>query len=263
MFGACWLSLLFDFMVPSRGTMVASDPPMPLVGATTSGSPEAAEAWAEELASELADRLESWAIEREKILAKLDIRSAKAARALSRSLRIVARALAASASLPSDPERKAVVARLVMLRRDALRLMSSGANASSHAEFLALEKLAQGEIPNGEDRPTLAPPEPMIAQLPDPTRSDEAGAENAHSRKTAPPQPHSSQVRSAEPRSLQGHSTLPPKSSSDQPTGSRNLISSHSAHFLQSSQPPGTRPSDTAAGGLGDYIARIRRLKGG
>ncbi len=222
---------------------------MPL-GGRPSGSPEAADAWAEELASELADRLESWAIEREKILAKLDVRGAKAARAMARSVRIIVRALATFPSA-NDPERRAVIARLVVVRRDALRLMSSGTNALSHDELLELERLGHDESsvdapPETEERPTLSPPQP--------------GPES-HYRDAAKPQASTASGGRWRVPSPRRQSTQPPRSASDQPTGSHSLDAARALESLRSSRAPGAAPSDEAAGGLGDYIARIRRLK--
>ncbi len=223
---------------------------MPL-GGRPSGSPEAADAWAEELAAELADRLESWAIEREKILAKLDVRGARAARAMARSVRIIVRALA-TFSNANDPERRAVIARLVIVRRDALRLMSSRTNALSQEELQEFLRLSQGEnvvepAPETEERATLSPPQ--------------LGPMESHYRDAAKPQADTASNKRWRVPSKRRHSTQPPRSASDQPTGSHSLDAALARESLRSSRAPGAAPSDEAAGGLGDYIARIRRLK--
>ncbi len=92
-------------------------------------TPGPTDAWAEEFAKELADQLEGWCFEREKILAKLDLRGAKIGRSMVRSLRVVARSLHESASNPADPARVEIMKRLVELRKDARKLMHEGAEA--------------------------------------------------------------------------------------------------------------------------------------
>lgn len=206
-------------------------------GRTGSLPPAATDAWARELAAELADRLDSWAMEREKILSKLDIRGAKAARALARSLRQIAKLLQLPPEATLDPERKTAGSRLVMLRRDALRLMSSGSGALTSSEIAELERQEPDEdegpatVDRGLDeteeskqRPTLSPPDPTS------TGGVPASAER---RKPSRDDDDDGPVTGAQtPDSLRGRRS-----------------------------PPAPAPQRTASG-LGDYIARIRKLKG-
>lgn len=92
-------------------------------------TPGSSDAWTDELARELADELEGWALEREGEVDKLDVPAARVAKSLVKSLRVVARALAASSTNPEDPGRREILARLVELRRDARRVMADGADA--------------------------------------------------------------------------------------------------------------------------------------
>ena len=98
-------------------------------------TPGPTDAWAEEFAKEVADQLEGWCFEREKVLAKLDLRAAKVGRSLVRSLRVVARSLNESAANPTDPARLEIMKRLVALRNDARKLMTDGVAAVEAAGF--------------------------------------------------------------------------------------------------------------------------------
>jgi hypothetical protein len=98
-------------------------------------TPGPTDAWAEEFAKELADQLEGWCFEREKVLAKLDLRAAKVGRALVRSLRTLARSLHESAAFPQDPARLEIMKRLVQLRHEARKLMTDGVEAVEAAGY--------------------------------------------------------------------------------------------------------------------------------
>lgn len=188
-------------------------------------------------------------MEREKILAKLDIRGAKAARLLSRSLRAIAKSLAVPAEASIDPERATAGARLVLLRRDALRLMSSGSGALTAAEIAELEKPDPVEDDDG--------PSTLDRAVPD----DDDGPAT---------------IERAVPTSQDGRATLVEEVSSSKerptlsppgpdPTSRRRaddeITGAHTPESLRA-QSPRPKPGAGAAGGLGDYIARIRKLKG-
>jgi hypothetical protein len=196
-------------------------------GRKPSLAPTATDGWARELAVELADRLDGWAMEREKILSKLDIRGAKAARGLARSLRQIAKLLGVPPEATNDPERKTAGSKLVLLRRDALKLMSSGADALSPAE---LAELAEQSEDDDAGPATL---------------DREVGDEESKERPTiSPPDPISSG-----PRKRKGDDD-------DVVTGA------HTPESLRARKPDPEPPSTKPGGGLGDYIARIRKLKG-
>lgn len=132
-------------------------------------TPGPTDSWAEEYARVLADQLEGWALEREKVIDRLDVRAARVARSLVRSLRIVARALAASSANPEDPGRPEIMARLMELREDARRLMSEGSEPLDGAILRDLD----GE-PTSAQRDLFAGREPPITISP-PTQSPPVG----------------------------------------------------------------------------------------
>jgi hypothetical protein len=86
--------------------------------------------WAEAIGGDLAERLDSFAFEREKILDKLDIRSAKTARSLAMELRAVRRTLASTPRDLTDLSTREVLSLFRHLRQQADDLLA-GKSAST------------------------------------------------------------------------------------------------------------------------------------
>lgn len=80
--------------------------------------------WAEAVAGDLVDRLDAFAFEHEKVLEKLDIRRAKAARSLSMELRAVRRTLGCVPRDLSDDGTREVIELFRELRVRAMALMA-------------------------------------------------------------------------------------------------------------------------------------------
>lgn len=107
----------------------------------------------DELIAELIDSLEGWAFEREKVLAKLDIHSARHARQLATEL-YLARQIATSGD-PDMIERAEI--RVAMLRSKAVKLLSGESRAEAPEETDVDLSEFGAEPPS--QRPTLPFPE--------------------------------------------------------------------------------------------------------
>jgi hypothetical protein len=126
------------------------------------GQHSASDEWAEAIGGDLAERLDTFAFEHEKILDKLDIRAAKAARSLAMELRAVRRTLA---SRPRDLEDEAtceMVAHFRDLRAQAQDILAGRAPQS--------ERLPPP--PKSPSKPNLTPPPSSGAQLRDMDEDD-------------------------------------------------------------------------------------------
>jgi len=130
---------------------------------TTPSDPEATD-----LVEDLAEELESFAFERERVLVKLDIRSATLARRIAREMRVVLRGLPLATD---DGGHDAVMATVGGLLEEAHRLLEGEAVAPSDAEepqAKSGERLLaeiRGERSAASLRPTLG----SLACVSDPT----------------------------------------------------------------------------------------------
>lgn len=103
-----------------------------------------------EVVGELAEELENFAFERERVLAKLDIRAAGLARRIARELRVVLRGLAVA----SDREaHEGVHETLGGLLEEAHRLLEGVHPTAVHAQ-----PLASGSMPPAADASSRPPP---------------------------------------------------------------------------------------------------------
>ena len=86
--------------------------------------------WAEAVGGDLAERLDAFAFEREKVLDKLDVKGARLARSLAMELRTVRRALTAMPSDLTEPSTREMVTLFRDLRTHARDVLSGKPVAS-------------------------------------------------------------------------------------------------------------------------------------
>ena len=95
-----------------------------MAGKRSSSSDPTQDEWAEAIGGDLADQLDEFAFQRERVLDKLDIRSAKLARTLAMELRALRRALGSQPSNLDEPATRSGVLAFRQLKVQARDLLA-------------------------------------------------------------------------------------------------------------------------------------------
>lgn len=122
-----------------------------------------------DLVEDLAEELESFAFERERVLAKLDIRAANTARRLARELRLVLRGLAVAEN--DEDGRDSALATLGSLLEEAHRVLDDVATHAATGSRSTAAPAARDDVsPRGDVAPDHAGADDLAAPAePDPS----------------------------------------------------------------------------------------------